>query len=204
MIRACCILLGWECCIQEVCWQLAFDAVCWRISEDSQSVVPGKVYVADVGWNKWSSWAGLCVPTLSRTPSVNQGLLFMQNLWLCVLCCFSITYATSAARLSFQWWTRLLTWSGVIQPWTVVQTTPFPPASWWPWYCGQQRVVLTTVFSIHAPKNIGLSEVYLLIHMCSTTRIGMITGLFWFCDTYFHNKLVCLFCLHLADRTMQC
>ena len=40
--------------------------VCWRIREDSQSVVPGKVYEADVGWNKRLSWAWLRVPTLKQ------------------------------------------------------------------------------------------------------------------------------------------
>ena len=76
--------------------------VCWRTNEVSQSVVPGKVYEADVGWNKWLSWAWLCVPTLNRNPSANHGLLFMPNLWLYILRCLSITYATSATRLSFQ------------------------------------------------------------------------------------------------------
>ena len=75
--------------------------VCWRISDVSQSVVPGKVYEADVGWNKRLSCAWLCVPTLNRSPTVNQGLPFMPNLWLYTLRCFSITYVTSASKAKF-------------------------------------------------------------------------------------------------------
>ena len=45
----------------------------------------------------------ICVYQLQvGPPSVNHGLLFMPKLWLCVLCCFTIEYATSAAKAKFQ------------------------------------------------------------------------------------------------------